>query len=105
MRSGPARSRIVVEEATETRDKYGAVDLTWATFGTYWAEVIFRGGGEALNTMREVTQADLVFRMRYRSTITEKMRVKYKTRYFDIVRIDNPGSKNQVTEIYGVETR
>lgn len=104
MRSGTARTRVTVQQRSEASDVYGSVVPTWSTYLECWAEYLPNGGGEMVMSAREVTQADAMFRMRYRSGVTKKMRIKMGTRYFDIVRIDDPRGRHDVIEIYARET-
>ena len=44
--SGSLTDRIVIEQATETRNSVGEVTLSWSTFETVWADVQALSGRE-----------------------------------------------------------
>jgi SPP1 family predicted phage head-tail adaptor len=45
--AGILTDRIVIEQATETRNSVGEVSLSWSTFETVWADVQALSGREA----------------------------------------------------------
>ena len=45
--AGSLTDRIVIEQATETRNSVGEVSLSWTTFATVWADVSALSGREA----------------------------------------------------------
>jgi len=45
--AGSLTDRIVIEQATETRNSVGEVSLSWSTFATVWADVQALSGREA----------------------------------------------------------
>jgi len=45
--AGSLTNRIVIEQATETRNAVGEVSLSWSTFATVWADVSALSGREA----------------------------------------------------------
>ena len=45
--AGDLTDRIVIEQATETRNSVGEVSLSWTTFATVWADVSALSGREA----------------------------------------------------------
>jgi SPP1 family predicted phage head-tail adaptor len=45
--AGSLTDRIVIEQATETRNAVGEVSLSWSTFATVWADVSALSGREA----------------------------------------------------------
>ena len=45
--AGNLADRIVIEQATETRNSVGEVTLSWSTFATVWADVQALSGREA----------------------------------------------------------
>jgi SPP1 family predicted phage head-tail adaptor len=45
--AGDLTDRIVIEQASETRNAVGEVSLSWTTFATVWADVSALSGREA----------------------------------------------------------
>lgn len=92
-RIGKMRHRITLQsKGTPARDATGAEVITWAnlsTAPTVWAEELPITGREFLAAGGEQAQATTKFRIRYRSDLTNAMRVTYGSRIFDILHIEN----------------
>lgn len=109
---GKLRHRITIEEATETRDDYGAPEPTWETFAEVWASVESLSGREyfvARSSNSEVTHRVTI---RYLSGLSPIMRIVYDSRVFEIVSIlDRPGREkylevlcNEAVDVGGYES-
>ena len=80
--AGNLADRIVIEQATETRNSVGEVTLSWSTFATVWADVQALSGREAERygqivgftghkvTIRQLTGVKVSMRIIYESTRT-----------------------------------
>ena len=80
--AGNLADRIVIEQATETRNSVGEVTLSWSTFATEWADVQALSGREAERygqivgftghkvTIRQLTGVKVSMRIIYESTRT-----------------------------------
>lgn len=90
---GKMRHRITLKyKGSVSRDATGAEVITWtnlATAPTVWAEELPITGREFLAAGQEQAQATTKFRIRYRSDLTNSMRVTYGSRVFDILHIEN----------------
>jgi head-tail adaptor len=93
MRAGNLRSRVKFYDKVTTRDTYGASVDTWpiATITTR-GEVRYTGGNYTLSNEEKFYSKFIELRVRYRSTITETMRVQidgtsalYNITYLEIV--------------------
>lgn len=93
MRAGELDRSIIIQSATETRDSYGDVLPSWTTFATVWATVTANRGDERFAAYQVVAQADILFRIRWRSGITVKMRISYDGQIYDIVHIAEIGRR------------
>ena len=92
---GKLDRRITIEQKTEGLSSTGAVlDSSWGTLDTVWAKVIQKSGRELLVSDQVNAQADVVFRIRYRSDVTEKMRILYNSEYYDITYIKELGRQD-----------
>ncbi len=93
--AGQLDRRIVIESYTATRDALGGEVQTWATHTTVWAGVIYKelqsDESQMAGSQVAVKKAD--FRIRYLSTVTEKMRVSFESEYYDILSITHEGRK------------
>lgn len=90
---GAMRHRITLQQkGTITRDATGAESFTWtnlSTAPTVWAEELPITGREFLAAGQEQAQATTKFRIRYRTDLTNAMRVTYGSRTFNILHIEN----------------
>ena len=80
--AGKLTDRIVIEQATETRNSVGEVSLSWSTFATVWADVQALSGREAERygqivgftghkvTIRQLPGVKVSMRIIYKSTRT-----------------------------------
>lgn len=84
MRAGQIDRRITIERNTPGRDAVGAETESWTTLATVWAEVRPAAGREFFDAQQVVAEAKVVFRIRYRSDVTAKMRVSYAGNLYDI---------------------
>lgn len=100
MRSGELSRRIVIELATEAQDSYGEAVPTWSTFATVWAKVTPNRGDERFAANQIVAQADSVFRIRWQSGVTTKMRINYDGQIYDIVYMAEIGRREGL-DLYG----
>lgn len=99
MRSGRLRHKIVIESETESQDSAGEATLSFATFATVRAEIVTQPAREMLKAGQELSVQHTMFRIRYLSGITPKMRVLYDSRYFDIESATPVNDKNQVIHL------
>jgi len=89
---GRMNQQILIQSVTETRSTSGAVTETWATFATVWAAAE-RTTSSSENTERQLIErqtikATMDFTVRHRTDITEKMRISYDSRVYDILAIE-----------------
>jgi SPP1 family predicted phage head-tail adaptor len=84
---GDLDRRITLQSYTETANAFGEKVPTWSTLATVWAGVMFKDGGERLITQKETVTADVIFTIRYRSTVSEKTRIVWDSVNYDILHI------------------
>ncbi|HEY1188537.1 MAG TPA: phage head closure protein [Gemmata sp.] len=77
MSIGQLRQRIAIEAVTETRDEFGGRASAWAQVATDRAEIVPIGGREVFQNGATQAQATHRVRMRYRSDITPKHRLRW----------------------------
>lgn len=77
MRAGLMDERIVIEQATMTRDPaFGSEVLTWTTFATVWAMVNEINSIERVNNeLRTLTRVTMI-QIRYIPGLTADMRIR-----------------------------
>ena len=91
MRSGKLKERIEIQSATETIADSGQPILTWAAFKRNWpAAHTDVSGGETYRGRQISAQSNHLFVIRTVAGVTTKMRVKWENRYYGIVNIKEP---------------
>lgn len=82
--------QIDIERYVNTRTTSGAQVKTWEKINTFWAKVDFKSGGEKFEANQEQAYTVILFTIRFCGdlNLTEQMRIKYKTEYFDIIAIN-----------------
>ena len=89
--------QISIEQATETRSASGAVSHTWSTYLNCYAMAAWRGGKEFAAAVQMHSETDAVFIIRAGNWIvTNRMRVNWQGRYFDILAVDDISDKDRV---------
>lgn len=89
------KKRIVIQTNTPTQDAYGGDSNSWSTLATVWAGVEYRQGTEKYegdgDAKEERGIEKAIFKIRYRTDITAKERISFRSKFWDIrnIRIDN----------------
>lgn len=93
--TGARRERITIYSLTETADAHGQPLKTWPALRTVWAQVAsFVRGSQEIAAMNEVKSVSIkIFTMNYRSDVTEKMRIGWRSVYWNIHYIDVAADK------------
>jgi len=87
MRIGKLDRRITIQALTVTANSEGAGIESWSAGTTVWASKIPKTVTESFQGQQELATADLVFRVRNISSITETSRVVYDSKNYDIIGI------------------
>lgn len=93
MRAGDLDRQITIEAPTETPNAIGEPIQTWSVFVTVWAKVAPVRGRERFTADQVAAEADTIFRIRWLVGVTEKMRVSYDGRLYDITYIAELGRR------------
>lgn len=94
IRAGELRHTIVIQNKTITQDDELNPIETWGTFLTVRAAPMPKEGREFYRMSAMNSEITEVFRVRYSSTITAHMRVKFRSKYFDIIGVINPDERD-----------
>ncbi len=78
------RERLVIESATESADAEGQPIQSFTTFDTIWARVEFLTGRELEAMQRINALITMTASVRYRTDITETMRINWRSNYWNI---------------------
>jgi len=87
MRAGALRHRVDIQEQTETSDGMGGFTLSWSTvsgMGSVPAAIMPLSSREQLNAMKLEANISGKVRLRYRSGVSAKNRMIFKTRILQI---------------------
>lgn len=93
MRAGRLRSRLEIQEKTETYDSYGRVETTWTPFASIWGEITQISGRESWANDRVLNDLSVAFRIRFRPGIRPDMRVVFEGVQYEIVQKVDPTGK------------
>ncbi len=94
MEAGALRHKVIIQQPTETTNSLGEITPSWTTFATVWAEILPLSGKEYWSSKQVNSEVTGKIRIRYKSGITPKMRVKYGTRIFNIEAVMNYLERN-----------
>lgn len=98
MRAGALDKRVTIQTKTITYDSYHAPIETWADTVTVWAGIETTGGGEFYAAQKINANTEMLITIRYR-TIAKTQRIKYGTRYFEILNINNVGERDREIQL------
>ena len=102
-RIGEFRHKIIFQTGTLTSDGMGGGTTTWTDTVTMWAAIWPLSAREALENLKTEHRVSHRIRCYYSDDITPKQRIKYGTRYFEIVSLINPDESNIELEILAEE--
>lgn len=101
--TGRLTQQIAIEEPTATQDAYGAVTHSWAKKCYCWAAIETPSGREAILSGQPQGVLSHVVRIRYKSDITPKMRVKWGTRVLNIGSAIDPNQRHEELQLVCTE--
>ena len=99
MRAGQLRHQVVIQQPTETQDSQGQPVKSWGTFATVHANVLPLKGREYFNAQQINAETTTKFVIRYLAGITEKMRISYDSKLYNIQGIVNVGERDRIIEL------
>lgn len=109
MQAGRLRQRVTIEQATETRDAFGATLQSWTALAQVWAEVLPKVGGTgeefATDAASERTSQGYTINLRYRSDVTTMMRVNWQNKLLDIESVADPDGRRRALRLECKERR
>ena len=96
MAIGKMDTVIIIEFATEVKSiTTGQITQSWSTFLQTWGEILPKSSTEGEKAQQISSMEEQMFRIRYESSITTKMRIYVPdlARYYDILGISMEGRK------------
>lgn len=91
---GQLDRRIQFLSRTVTQTATGEPSRSWSSFLTCWAQVEESSGGETITADTPTVTHELLFTVRYRSTITELLRILYNGKNYQITHIEEIERRN-----------
>ena len=103
-RIGDMDKVIVFQTGTKSADTMGAAGTTsYSDTLTCWAAIWPLSANESLENLKTEHKVTHRIRCWYSSSIDEAQRIKYGSRYFEIVSLINPDEQNVELEIIATE--
>lgn len=104
MNIGALDRLITIQAATTVRSATtGEATQTWAALCQVYATVTYPSGeftsSEGNEMARETTATPVNFTTWYRTDINEGMRILYDSEYFDILRINKVGQRDEMLKL------
>jgi SPP1 family predicted phage head-tail adaptor len=107
MKAGKLNRQITIQTKTLAVDADGYSSESWADTMTVWSEVLMSGGGEFYAAQKVNAETNALFKVRHSTTIDDgsraQRRVKFGTRYFEILNIVDPDGMRDVLNISAKE--
>ena len=95
---------ITIETPTRTQDAYGQPIETFGTYVKRKCDIMTTIGKENFNKFQEFNEHSVIFKVRYDNLtkdISEKMRVLYNSKYYDVEGIVDFNMMRKEIHIYG----
>lgn len=95
--TGSRDRRIKIQAPVTAKDDYNQDEITsWSDFATVWASLEDSAGSEVLQADQITAVKTTSFTIRYLDGVTEKMRVLFDGRHYDIESIQRPDRKRSL---------
>lgn len=95
MNIGSMDKRITIQTKTVTYNSYNEPIESWADTSTVWAGIINSGGGEFYAAQKLNADTQSVFHIRHYAGLTTLNRIKYGSRIFEILHVNNVDEGNR----------
>jgi SPP1 family predicted phage head-tail adaptor len=95
LEAGQLRHRLTFQTGTSTNGDA----LTWTDALTVWGSVEPLTGSWLMESLQANSKISGIVRVRYNSSITSSMRIKFSSRYLRIDSIINPQEQNEQLQI------
>jgi SPP1 family predicted phage head-tail adaptor len=100
--AGRLRQRVTIQESTETETAGGDVLKDWEDMDTVWASIEPLRGREYFDGRVVEAEQTVRIRMRYRSDVTEAMRIVHNGTTYEIRNVADVGMRGHELEIMAV---
>lgn len=103
MRPGKLRHRVNLQEYSQTRDSYGAVTETWATYATIWASIEPLKARERMIAKQAAMTVTNQITIRFHKKVSARDRVQFGSRTYEVNEIINPEERNRELQLLCTE--
>jgi SPP1 family predicted phage head-tail adaptor len=101
---GDFKQRIIIQSQSEVQDDTGAMTTVWSTLYTIWCKIVPVHGNEALISQR-IDALDIYnITARYIPGVSEKHRILYAARIFQIKSLINVEELSEFMSIKAIDT-
>lgn len=105
MRAGKLRHKVTLQSKSETRDDTGQVFRDWSDTATIYASVEPLSGRELVNAQAIESETTYRITIRHLAGVTTEQRIKFGSRYFEILSVINPEERNIMLQLMCKETQ
>ena len=103
MEAGKLNRRITIQRKTVTPDSYNQPIETWVDAFTVWCRVVSSGGKEYYAAQKLNASTEIVFSVRYTTGIASTDRIKYGSRVFEILSVNDVDGMREELQISAKE--
>jgi SPP1 family predicted phage head-tail adaptor len=89
MNAGSLNRKIEIQTNTPVPDSFNQPIDNWTTTATAWASIVTTGGGEFYAAQKVNADTQALFKIRYRQGVTTLNRIKYGSRIFEILAVND----------------
>lgn len=91
--AGRMDRRVLLQVGSVTKATNGERTETWSDYDWRWAEMMNTSAAEGLEGDRILVSTSATFRMRFDAVVTEKYRLIYRNRIFNIIGVNEVDRK------------
>ena len=104
MRTGKRRHKVIIQKDTGTgQGDYGAPVENWVTHATVWVSIEPLRGGERFDAQRLNPEIENKIGCPYVASTTPKMRIKYGSRYMNILAVIDQEERHRELQLLCAE--
>jgi SPP1 family predicted phage head-tail adaptor len=99
LKIGDLKKRITLQYQTKVPDGMGGFTTGWVDVASVFAAIWPISASEQVANMQVSMTITHRIRIRYRADIKASWKIKYGTKYFNIVGIINPNTENEMLDL------